>query len=167
MEFVFKPPIGIVIVVVVVIVVAVAAALLRKGSTRRKVISVAIAAVVGAALLVVVYRPVTLSVDSQGVRTNGLSPIELSWSQVSHAYLETNLRTSEYRPTVRTRGVAVGDYHTGRFVLSNGTPARVMMERADVAVILFTDGLTYLLAPENIDGLIEAVDRYYPGGATQ
>ena len=164
MEFVFRPPAAILIVVGVVIAAAVASAFLKKGEIRRKITGITIAVVVGVALLVLLYRPVTLTVDADGVRTSGLNPIALTWDEVDHAFLETNLATSEFRPTVRTNGAAIGDYRTGRFMLSNGDRARVIMERSDSAVILITDELTYLFAPDEVDGLVEAVDTYYPGG---
>jgi len=163
MDFVFRPPAAVLIVIGVVIVAAVASAFLKKGNTRRKITGIVITVVVGAVLLIVLYRPVTLTVDANGVRTTGLNPIELTWDEVDQAFLETDLTTSEFRPTVRTRGAAMGDYRTGRFMLSNGTRARVIMERSDLAVVLITNDLTYLFAPDDIDGLIEAVDLYYPG----
>ena len=116
--------------------------------------------VVLAALLIVLYRPVTLTVSPDGITTSGINPIELSWGEVSSAVFEPNLRTSEYRPTVRTRGVALGDYRTGRFLLSNGDSARVFMERLDRAVVVVTGELTYLFAPEEVEELAAAVDRY-------
>jgi hypothetical protein len=91
----------------------------------------------------------------------------LTWDEVDHAFLETDLPSSEFRPTVRTRGAAVGEYRTGRFMLSNGLPARVLMERSDAAIVLVTDDLTYLFAPEEIDGLADAVNRSFPGGSTE
>jgi hypothetical protein len=135
--------------------------LLRKGERRRKITAVVIAVIVAGALLLVLYRPVTLTVGPEGVTTSGINSIDLSWNEISQAYLESNLPRSEYRPTVRTRGAAIGQYRTGRFLLSNGDSARVFMERSDAAVILVTADLTYLLAPEDVEGLAEAVDRFY------
>ena len=90
-----------------------------------------------------------------------MNPVTLVWGDVTNAYLEPNLQASPFRPTLRTRGVAIGDYRSGRFVLSNGNPARVLAERADQAVIIVTAELTYVFAPDDIDPLVDAVNRFY------
>jgi hypothetical protein len=159
-EITFSPPNAILYVAIGVFVVGVASTFLRKGETRRKVVGLAIVTVVAGALVLFLYRPVTLLVDSEGIRMSGINGVELQWDEVENAYLEANLPASPYRPTVRTRGAAVGDYRSGRFLLSNGDPARVMMERSDQAVIIVTEDLTYLFAPDDIDLLVAAINQY-------
>lgn len=161
-EFVFHPPNVILFLAIGIVAVSVVSVVLKKGSRSRKVIALAIVVAVAGVLLLAFYRPTTLTVDSDGVRTNGLRGVALTWADVEHAYFETNLRTSEYRPTVRTNGAAIGDFRTGRFLLSNGESAQVLMERSDQAVVLVTAERTYLFAPSRIDLLVDAINRYRP-----
>ena len=160
-EIIFRPPNAILYVAIGIFVIGVLSTLVKRGEWPRKLIALAIIVAVSGALVLVLYRPTTLSLDPEGIRLGGLRPVELKWSEVRNAYLESNLPASPYRPTLRTRGVALGDYRSGRFVLSNGDPARVMMERSDQAVIIVTSDLTYLFAPEEIDTLVAAVNQYY------
>jgi len=166
-EVVFRPPNAILFVAIGVVVVGLISAFLKKGETGRKIAALVIVIVVAGGLVLVLYRPVTLTVDADGITTSGLNGIEISWDEVDHAYYETNLVVSEYRPTVRSRGAAIGNYRSGRFILSNGNPARVLMERADQAVIIVTPDLTYLFAPRDVQSLADAVNEYrpLPGGA--
>lgn len=160
-QIVFQPPNAILWVGIGVFVVGLASTVLKKGEWRRKIIALVIIAVVAGALVIVLYRPTTLTLDADGFRLSGVNGVEVSWDKVQNAYLEPNLRSSVYRPTLRTRGVALGDYRTGRFVLSNGDPARVMMERSDQAVVIVTGELTYLFAPDDLDLLVAAVNEHY------
>jgi len=161
-EIVFRPPNVIILVAIGVVVVGLISVFLKKGEVSRKIMSLVIVVAVAGGLLLALYRSTTLTVDEDGLRTSGLSGMDLSWEEVEHAYLETNLGFSEYRPTVRTRGTAIGDYRSGRFLLSNGDSARVLMERADQAVVLVTAELTYLFAPSEIDVLADAISRFRP-----
>jgi hypothetical protein len=160
-EIVFRPPAAILYVAIAIFVIGLVSTLIKKGEWGRKIIALVIIVVVAGALVLVLYRPRTLTVDEQGIRMSGINGIDLPWSRVDRAYLESNLPASPYRPTLRTRGVALGDYRSGRFVLSNGDPARVMMERADQAVIILTEELTYLFAPQEMELLVGAVNQFY------
>lgn len=159
-QVVFHPPNVILFLAIGIVAVSAISVFLKKGSWSRKIIALVIVVAVAGGLLLVLYRPTTLTVDADGVRTDGLRGISLTWDQVEHAYFETDLRNSEYRPSVRTNGAAIGDFRTGRFLLSNGDSAQVLMERADQAVVLVTAERTYLFAPKQIDLLVEAINRY-------
>lgn len=159
-EITFRAPNAILFVAIGVIVVGLISVFLKKGEVTRKIMALVIVTAVAGGLLLVLYRSTTLTVDGEGLRTNGLRPINLSWDEVEHAYLETNLGFSEYRPTVRTRGTAIGEYRSGRFLLSNGDSALVFMERSDQAVVIVTEELTYLFAPSEIDPLAAAINKF-------
>ena len=159
-EFTLAPPAAILLIAGGVAVLAVISTFLKKGEWPRKIVALVIVAVVITALLIVTYRPTTITVSETGIRLSGSGRTEFLWDDVNSAVFEPALVTSEYRPTVRTRGVAIGDYRRGRFLLSNGDPAQVHMERADSAVIVQTDELTYLFAPEDVERLAAAIDEY-------
>ena len=159
-ELVFRPPNALLFVALGIVAVGVISVFLKKGEVGRKVLSVAIVVVVAGAVLLFLYRSTTLTIDRTGVRATGTGAINLSWDEVDRVVLERNLATSEYRPTVRSRGVAIGSYRTGRFSLSNGSPGQVLMERSDQAAILVADDRTYLLAPEDTETLFEAIREF-------
>lgn len=159
-EFMLSPPNTVLYVAGAVLLVAVASILLKRGRWVRKGIGLGIAVIVIAAVLFYVYRPVTIVVDETGIEVDGAGGIELSWEEVESAVFEPNLPTSPFRPTVRTRGFAIGGYRTGRFLLSNGDRARVFMVQSDAAVIVRTAELTCVLAPDDVRVLADAVDAY-------
>ena len=159
-EFVLSPPVAVIYLAVGVVVVGVLSVLLKKGNRARKVIGVSIVAAVAAVIVVVFYRPVLITVGPDGVSVASLSPVTIPWSGVVNAYYEPNLQASPFRPTVRTGGIAIGSFRSGRFLLSNGEAARVFMERSDAAVILRTADLTWLFAPRDVEGLARAVAEY-------
>jgi hypothetical protein len=159
-EFVLSPPRVVLYVLVAVMLVAVASILLKKGPAAKKVIGLVVTVLALGVVAFFVYRPVTITVDEAGVVVTGTAAVGLDWAQVNSAVFEPDLANSGFRPTVRTRGVAVGAYRTGRFLLSNGQPARLFMEQQKAAVVLQTDELTYLLAPSNPEELAEAINTY-------
>jgi hypothetical protein len=159
-EFVISPPPGILIVAGAIILLSVATMFIKRGSTRRKLTSIGIAIAVAVGLSIYVYRPVSIAVDEDGLTVRGPGGVSLSWADVESATFDTNLRNSPYRPTVRTRGIAVGDYRRGRFLLSNGRPAQVFMAQPDAAVVILTGDLVYLLAPDDVDALAGAIDTF-------
>jgi hypothetical protein len=156
-EFVFRLPIVLLFVALGIVAVAVLRVALRKGETRRKVASIAIVAIVAGALLVFLFRATTLTVDEAGLRTAGVTKLELSWDEIEAIVLERDLDSSDYRPAMRTRGVSIGPYRSGRFVLSNGNPGQLLMERSDQALVILTSELTYLFSPTEMDVLFDAV----------
>lgn len=159
-EFLLSPPNTVLYVAGAILLVAVASVLLKRGRWKRKAVGLGIAVIVIAAVLFYVYRPVTIRVDETGVAVDGAGGLELAWDEVDSALFEPGLATSPYRPTVRTRGVAIGGYRTGRFLLSNGDRARVFMVQSEAAVVIRSGDLTYLFAPEEPQELAEAVDTY-------
>ena len=158
-EIIFRPPIAILLVAIGIIVIGFST-LLSKREKGRKILGLVLTVVIGVSLAVFLYRPTTVTVDEAGVSTRGPTSIQLVWDEVRNAYLEANLPSSPYRPTVRTRGIALGDYRTGRFLLSNGDSGMVLMERADRAVVLVTDLRTYVLAPMDMDVLVDAINTF-------
>jgi hypothetical protein len=159
-EFMLSPPPTVLYVAAGILGVAIVSLILKKGEPVRKAIGVGIAVVVVAAIVLYVYRPVTIRVGEERVEVRGAGGLALEWEDVESAVYVEDLRTSPFRPTVRTRGVAIGGYRTGRFLLSNGDAARVFMVQAEDAVIIQTDERTYVFAPENADEMAEAVDTY-------
>ena len=159
-EIVFRPPLVILLFAGGLVLVAVVSMFVKRGEPWRKITALVIVVVAAVLFVVLVYRRTTLTVDETGLRTDGMNPIDLSWEDVQHAYFETNLPFSEYRPTVRTRGIAIGTYRTGRFLLSNGDSARVLLEQSDQAIVLITGDLTYLFGPADIDRLAHAVNEF-------
>lgn len=159
-EFMLSPPNTVLYVAGAILLVAVASIFLKRGAWGRKAIGLGIAVLVIAAVLFFVYRPVTIRVDEAGIEVDGAGGLELAWEEVDSAVFEPNLSTSPFRPTVRTRGVAIGGYRTGLFLLSNGKRARVFMVQSDAAVVVRTDELTCLFAPEEAQALAEAIDTY-------
>lgn len=168
-EFVLSPPPAILYFTAGVLAVVVLIVLLKKGELAKKAIGLGIAVVVLGLVVLIFYRPTTITVDSEGIAIRGPGGTELAWSEVESAVYEPNLPTSPFRPTVRTRGIAIGEYRAGLFLLSNGNRARVSMEQPDSAVVLRTTDLTYLLAPEDVAGLAAAINEYrtYDEGASQ
>jgi hypothetical protein len=159
-EFMLSPPNTVLYVAGAVLLVSLATILLTRGAWKRKAVGLGIAVVVVAAVLFSVYRPVTIRVDEAGIEVDGAGGLELRWEQVDSAVYEPNLATSPFRPTVRTRGVAIGGYRTGRFLLSNGSRARVFMVQSGAAVVVRTEELTYVFAPDEAKELADAVDAY-------
>ena len=166
-EVIFQPPTAILFVAIGIVVLGAISAVLKKSELPRKIITIAVVIALAGGLLIVLYRPTTLTVDQDGLHTNGMRGVDIGWDNVDHAYSELNLANSVYRPTVRTGGTALGNYRTGRFLLSNGESAQVLMERSDQALVIVTDELTYLFAPDEINPLFDAVNRFraLPGSA--
>ncbi len=159
-EFMISPPAVILYVAGAVLVVAVAGIAATKGSFARKGIRMGIVVLLLAAVLSYFYRPVTITVDEDGLAISGVGGAELGWEQVTSAVYVPDLRTSPYRPTVRTRGFALGEYRSGRFLLSTGEAARVIMEQSRHAVVVRTAERVYVLGPRNAERLAAAVDRH-------
>lgn len=159
-EFVISPPAAVLYVAGAVLIVAVVSIALTKGSFVRKGIAMGIVLLVLAAALAFFYRPVTISVDGDGMAVSGVGGARLAWDQVTSAVYVPDLRASPFRPTVRTRGFALGEYRSGRFLLSNGEAARVIMEQSRHAVIVRTAERVYVLGPQNAERLAAAVDRH-------
>jgi hypothetical protein len=159
-EFVLSPPPVVLYLAGAVLLTALVSVVLTKGGRTRKAIGAGVIVLVAVAIVVFAYRPVAIRVDEGGIEIDGISGVELGWDEVDSAVFEPNLSMSPFRPTVRTRGIAIGSYRTGRFLLSNGDAARVYMERADAAVVLRTEDLTYLLAPGDVEGLAQAIGTY-------
>lgn len=164
-EFMLSPPNTVLYVAGAILLVAVASILLKRGNWKRKAIGLGIAVIVIVAVVAYVYRPVTITVDETGIAVDGAGGLELPWDEVDSAVFEPDLAASPFRPTVRTRGVAIGGYRTGRFLLSNGERARVFMVQSEAAVIVRGEELTYVFAPDEVRALAEAVDtcRVYEG----
>ncbi|MFW5684253.1 MAG: PH domain-containing protein, partial [Spirochaetota bacterium] len=133
---------------------------LRKSSAVRKAIGIGVVVVVLGAVVWYTYRPVIVRVHEDGIEVEGAGGLELEWDDVESAVFEPNLPTSPFRPTVRTTGVAIGDYRTGRFLLSNGDRARVFTEQSQTAVLIRTSELAYLFAPVDAEALAEAIDTH-------
>ncbi len=159
-EFVLSPPPAVLYFSAAVLAVVVLSVLLKRGAPVKKAIGLGIAVVVLGAIVVIFYRSTTIAVDRDGISARGPGGVELAWSEVESAVYEPNLPTSPFRPTVRTRGIAVGGYRAGVFLLSNGNRARVIMEQSETAVALRTPDLTYLLSPEDAAGLAAAINEY-------
>ena len=159
-EYAISPPASLLIVLGVLVAVSIAITLVRRGSTGRKVVSLAIVVAVSVALGIVAYRPSTIAVSSEGVEIRGAGATTLAWAEITSAVFDANLTASEFRPTVRVRGLAVGGFRRGRFLLSNGNEALVYMEQGNAAVVLRTGGLTYVLAPTDVTDLAGAIDTY-------
>lgn len=160
-QFIFDPPSLILYVAGAILLVGIASVLLKKGKKGAKIAALIVIIAIVAALLFFLYRPTTLTISADGFEQSALRSFRVAWSEVESAYLESNLPVSEYRPTVRQNGAAVGSYRSGRFLLSNGRSAQVMMERDDKAVVIVTADRVYLYAPQAIEELAAAVDRYF------
>ena len=165
-EFVISPPAAVIGTAVVLLVVTLAGVTLWKRTGRQRITASVIAVLAIAALLFAFYRPATIRVHPEGIEILERGTVSLSWAEVSSAVFVTDLRVSPFRPTVRTRGFALGEYRTGRFLLSNRESAQVFMEQSQQAVVVRTRDLVYVLAPRDAAGLARAVDRYrvYDGG---
>jgi hypothetical protein len=136
-------------------VVAVASLLLKKGQLVRRIAGMAIVAVVSVVLLVFLYRPSRFAltpvalVDATYGRT-----ITTSWSEVKRAFLVRGFEQGEYRPVARTNGAALPNLRTGWFRLANGRTARVLAQSSPDALILETDRVLYVLAPDRLQELV-------------
>lgn len=166
-EFGISPPTSILVVSLFFVALAGGALFLRQVSLRRRLVTMGTAVLAAAAILLSSYRPVTITVGSDGIEVQGRGGVELGWPEIESALFETNLESSRFRPTVRTRGIAVGGYRIGQFLMSNGNPAQVYMQQADAAIVLRSATLTYLLAPIEVVALAEAIDanRVYEDSA--
>jgi len=161
-EIVFQPPQTILFIAIGILVLGVLSIFSKKAKGPRRFVGVVVTVIVVVVMLVVLYRPSTVSIGPDGVTSRGGTSIDITWDDVTNAYYEQNLPVSPYRPTVRTRGIVLGEYRSGRFLLSNGQSAVVLMERDDQAVVLVTDERTYLLAPRDIEVAVDAVNALRP-----
>ena len=159
-EFLISPPSVVLYLAGAAVLVALLAALRKKSSAARKAVGIGITVVVAGMIVLLFYRPVTITVARDGVAVSGIGGVDLGWDEVESAVFVPDLRSSPFRPTVRTRGIAIGEYRSGRFLLSNGDPARVFMVQSQSAVVLRTVTLTYVLSPGDVDGLARAIDTY-------
>ena len=159
-EFVLSPPQAVLYILGAVFLVAVASIALKKGAPRQRIIALVVTVVTLGVVAFFIYRPTTIVVGDEGLEVRATGGVELSWDEVESAVYEPDLRTSPFRPTVRRRGIAVAEYRSGRFLLSNGDPARVYMVQSQSAVIVRTAELTYVFAPSNAEELADAVDTY-------
>jgi hypothetical protein len=159
-EIVFRPPNAILYLSIGIVLAGIASVFLSKRETARRLVTLAVVVAVAGVLVIFTYRSSTLRVDEHGIALRGRTDVSIAWSEVTNAYHEPNLAFSPYRPAVRSRGVAIGTYRSGRFHLSNGDEAYVLAERTDQAVIFITDDLTYVFAPEQIQALVDAVNLY-------
>ncbi len=159
-EFAVSPPNALLYLLAGIVGIGLLSLLVKRGERRKKLSAVAILVVISVVLGVWLYRPITITVDEQGISTSGRLAFEFAWEEVDSALFEPNLPTSEWRPTVRRLGAAIGSYRTGRFLLSNGESAQVVMEREDATVIVRANESTYLLAPGDVEKLAEAIDQY-------
>jgi hypothetical protein len=165
-EFVVSPPNTLLYIVAGILVLGLASTFLKRGDRKKKLSALVTLVVIAAALVGFLYRPIRITVDPEGISISGRLSRDLAWSQVNSALFEPNLPDSQWRPTVRQMGAAVGSYRTGRFLLSNSEPARVAMEREDATVIIQTADETLLLAPANVEELAAAIGRYRIIGET-
>ncbi len=159
-EFGISPPLSLLVLLAVIVVASAALSLVRRGNQRRKLVSLGLVIVASVALALVVYRPSTIQVDENGIAIDGPGAVVLEWQEVRSAVFDTNLAAGSFRPTVRVRGFAIGDFRRGRFLLSNGDEAEVFMSQGDAAVVIRTEDYTYLLAPDEVSELAREIDTF-------
>ncbi len=157
-EFVIRPPVVILIVAAAVALTGLIAVAAKKKRGTSSWIGLGVAIAAALALIVFLYRPVTIRVDRDMLSISGPGGAVLPWERVTSAVYADDLRNSSWRPTVRTSGIAIGDYRTGRFLLSNGRSARVYTEQTDAAVVVQTVDAVFVIAPSEVGGLRDAID---------
>ena len=157
-EFVIRPPVVILIAATVIALAGAIAVVARKDRGTSTWVGLGVAVVAAFAIIAFLYRPVTIRVDQDAVSILGPGGAVLPWEEVTSAVYAADLRNSPWRPTVRTSGIALGDYRSGRFLLSNGRSARVFTEQTISAVIIQTADAVFLIAPHQVIRLRDAVD---------
>ena len=167
-EFVIRPPAVILVAAAIVLLVALALLLRTRVRGVRRWIAPVIVALTAGMIVLLLYRPVTIRVGGDGLSLSGQADVSLSWAQIESAVYAPDLPNSPFRPTVRTAGIAIGEYRAGRFLLSNGSAARVFMAQSRSSVVVRGDGGLLLLAPVDVVGLKDAFNRHRvivgPGG---
>jgi hypothetical protein len=160
MDIVFKAPTLLLYVCIGVFVVALLSVLLKKGETWKRILTMGIVVVVCGAILLFFYRDKHLVVDEAGMHGNPYGQVSLEWGAVTKAVLVEDLGSSPYALRMRTNGVAVGSYRMGWFSLANGQKGFVFAEIPARALVLETSGLTYVLAPKQLDEMVAIAETH-------
>lgn len=162
MELVVKPSVLLLLLPLGVLGVLVLSMLLKQGDWKRKGPALGIAVVVLGVVTGVLYRPVRLRVDEQGVSGRAMGAWQVPWSQLRTALYVEDLAGSPYRPGMKSSGVSLGAYRLGWFRLAGGGKARVVSEQNDRAVVLLLEqGEVVVLAPRHVEELRQAVRRHH------
>jgi len=162
MTFTFDPPRLPLYIVIAAMAVVMAMVLFSRRPPARKLIAVVVAAVV---LAVVASRIGTIGSSPLTVAAAGLAYGEenIPWSSVERAAYVADLSVSEYRPTRRMNGTALGGARFGRFELANGDRALLALQQSDSdVVVIATRDTTYLFAPDGVAGLAAAMAEHVP-----
>jgi len=160
MEIIIQPPKTILYILLAVPAVIIISMLLKKGDIKKKVLSLGLAIVIMVIILFVVYREGSITVDEEGIRAQTFGKIELSWAQVSKAEYVDNFESTEYGIKSKLSGIGIGELKAGRFLLQNGSSAKIVVQKSADALVLTTkDGLV-LLAPNKLESLVSEAETY-------
>jgi hypothetical protein len=162
MEFAFSPPTYAYAIIAVIVVVAALAIFLKKMAGVTRIISLVLVVVAGGALAFFLLRTTHIVVDAQGIRTDTYGRQSLPWDSVKEAVVVSDLSASAYALRVRTGGTSLGDFRAGWFRLADGRKAFVTTELRDRALVIETDGMTWVFGPRDFDAFVAQVRRYVP-----
>jgi hypothetical protein len=159
-DIVFKAPTYLLLLFGGVVLVAVVSALLKKWEPWKKIVTVVVAVVVCGVLLFVFYRDKHLVVDDQGIHADVYGNMSIPWSAVQKAVEINGLAASPHAVKIRTNGVSAGNYRVGWFKLADGSTAFVTLEVADRALLIESNGTTYLFGPQQMDAFVSEVGKH-------
>lgn len=160
MVFTFSPPLFLFGILGAVLVVVIVSMFLKKGQIRQKIVTMVILVAVLGFIGFRFAKPITLTVDNQGLRYSNYGNTDIQWSEVESALVTSNLSETPYKPVLRTGGTAAGDLRTGWFKLENGEKAKLLMELPDQALIIRTDDGFFLFAPGDFTTFMAEVSKH-------
>ncbi|MBN2048933.1 MAG: hypothetical protein JW760_00700 [Spirochaetales bacterium] len=160
MELIIEPPKMVLYVCLGLILVILASMLLKRGGGRKKILSLMITLVVMTVVLTLLYRRTTLTVDSRGIQSTVYGKITFDWQEVQEASYIKDFTSSDYGLKTKLNGVGVPGLQAGRYLLKNGSKARVIVQdQKDALLFVLPDDLI-LLAPQELEALTAEVEKY-------
>lgn len=162
MDFSFSPPEAILFIGLGALLLLILSALRGRGNRQTRLVRLLIGTLAIGGILFFAYRPIYVTVNSEGIRSNRGTGIALTWSKISGIVYLADLTGSSYRLTAKLEGVALGSYRVGLFRTSGGQSVRVIAQRSDRALLIESDGKLYELAPSRIERMVAEVARYRP-----
>lgn len=160
MEVIFPAPQFLLWIVIGVFIISVPAVFLKKGKWPIKTGAIIFIIIICGGLLFFFYKKTKLAVTHEGLYSNNYGEFTVKWDEIEKTFVVQDLKDSEYRPTIRTNGYAMGDVGFGWFSLKNGKSARVVLQTRDRCLVILAGEKTFLFAPEDFDTFIQAVQKY-------
>lgn len=160
MEIIFPAPQFLPWIVIGICVFSVPPVFLKKGKWPVKIGVLVLITIICGGLLFFFYRDTKLAVTREGLYSNNYGEFTITWEEINQAFVIDDLKNSEYSPTTRTNGYAMGDVGFGWFALKNGKSARVVLQSRTRCFVVMVGDTTFLFAPRDFDEFIRVVRQY-------